>query len=213
MPDTKAGSKTKNKQAGSKKIKASKIVSSEQSEKKKTKKIKSTTVSSEQSEKKKTKKKISKSVDVNDFELKMDIIRDGLRKNYLEQKKLIADLKELQTLHKKEIKSVSNGIRKESGKLSGFNQPKAVPEDLRKLLGIKETELLSRSKVTHLLYKYFTENGMYDKKTKKEIIPNSSVRKIFGMKKTDSLNFYNMQTWLRKLYDESTEEKSESESE
>nr|AEX62947.1 putative SWIB domain-containing protein [Moumouvirus Monve] len=44
---------------------------------------------------------------------------------------------------------------------------------------------------------------MYNTKTKKEIIPNSKIRKIFGMKDDDVMNFYNLQTWLKKVYNES----------
>ena len=49
-----------------------------------------------------------------------------------------------------------------------------------------------------MLYKYFSENKMYDKKNKKQIIPNENIRKIFGMKENENINFYNVQTWLKK---------------
>src|SRR5688500_12379614 len=51
--------------------------------------------------KKITKKKIEDPVD---FEDKIDNIIQALQENYIQQKKLMYELKELKTLHKKEIK-------------------------------------------------------------------------------------------------------------
>ena len=61
---------------------------------------------------------------------------------------------------------------------------------------------MPRSKITVLMYQYFTDNNMYDTTTKKEIIPNKKIKEIFGVKKDDVINFYNLQTWLKKVYDE-----------
>ena len=142
--------------------------------------------------------------DTEDFESKLESIKQALRENYSQQKKLMNDLKELLTLHKKEIKLVSkSGNRSNSGKNSGFNKPEIVPISLRKLLKIQE-EMLPRSKVTAIMYQYFTDNKMYNTKTKKEIIPNSKIRTIFGMNQDDVVNFYNLQTWLKKVYDENS---------
>lgn len=151
----------------------------------------------------KTKVNVNNEVDNEvDFEAKIEEITQALRENYAQQKKLMNDLKELMNLHKKEVKlSAKSGTRANSGKHSGFNKPETVPEPLRKLLKI-EDEMLPRSKITNLMYQYFTTNQMYSTKTKKEIIPNDKIKKIFGMKKNDVINFYNIQTWLKKIYDE-----------
>jgi len=135
-----------------------------------------------------------------EFEKKIDNIREALKENYLQQKKLMNDLKELMSLHKRELKlSSKSGNRSNCGKHTGFNKPEPVPQVLRDLLGIEEDEL-PRSKVTRLLYQYFTDNGMYNSKTKKEIIPNNKIKKIFKMNDNDIINFYNLQTWLKKVY-------------
>lgn len=140
----------------------------------------------------------------NDFDNKIESIKEELQKNYVQQKKLMNDLKELIILHKKEIKLTTKiGNRANSGKLSGFNKPEAVPPSLKKLLKIKE-DALPRSTVTKLMYKYFTDNKMYNSKTKKEIIPNAKIKEIFNMNDDDVINFYNLQTWLKKVYNENT---------
>lgn len=114
------------------------------------------------------------------------------------------DLKELMLLHKKEIKlSTKSGNRSNSGKYTDFNKPELIPLPLKKLLKIEEN-MLPRSKITKLMYQYFTDNKMYNKKTKKEIIPNKKIKEIFGMIEDDVINFYNLQTWLKKVYRENT---------
>ena len=137
-----------------------------------------------------------------DFENKIEEIRDALKENYIQQKKLMNDLKELTTLHKKEIKlTIRSGNRSNSGKHTGFNKPEPIPPPLKKLLKV-EQDMLPRSQITKLMYQYFTDNKMYNRKTKKEIIPNEKIRQIFGMEEDDVINFYNLQTWLKKVYKE-----------
>lgn len=144
---------------------------------------------------------------ISDFEDKIEEIRDALRENYIQQKRLMGDLKDLMTLHNKEIKIITKMKKGNSGKLSGFNKPEKVPESLRDLLDLEDKEI-ARSKVTKILYKYFEDNNMYDEHTKKQIIPNKEIRQIFGMKKNDMITFYNLQTWLKKVYDEDNNSKN-----
>lgn len=142
-----------------------------------------------------------------DFENRFDKIITALKENYIEQKKLMNDMRELKSIHKKEIKlSIKSGNRSNSGKHTGFNKPEPVPSSLKKLLKIDE-DLLPRSKITSLLYKYFTDNKMYNAKTKKQIVPNDKIKKIFGMKKEDTITFFNLQTWLKKVYNENSPDK------
>lgn len=134
-----------------------------------------------------------------DFEDKIEYITEQLRENYLQQKKLMSDMKQLMLLHKKDLKSLNKLNKTNCGKNSGFNKPQPVPESLRLLLKL-DTEPISRSAVTKLLYQYFTDNKMYNTKTKKEIIPTPKIKKIFGMVDGDIINFFNLQTWLKKIY-------------
>jgi SWIB/MDM2 domain len=149
------------------------------------------------------KKKSPNSIDAvvtDNFETKLEELQKALKENYAQQKQIMANIKELGIMHKKEIKLVAkSGNRKNSGKCTGFNKPENVPDSLRNLLKIKE-EMLPRSTVTKLMYQYFTDNKMYNPKTKKEIIPNAHIREIFGMKPGEHINFHNFQTWLKKVY-------------
>lgn len=136
------------------------------------------------------------------FETKFEQIQEALCENYCQQKFLMNELKELMALHKKEIKLSSKCInRSESTKKSSFNKLEPIPLSLKNLLQIDDDHM-TRSQITKLIYQYFTHNKMYNETNKKEIIPNNKIRKIFGMSKDDVLNFYNFQTWLKKVYDD-----------
>ncbi|XWV25262.1 SWIB/MDM2 domain-containing protein [Tupanvirus deep ocean] len=149
-------------------------------------------------------KKVKNEYDEHDFDKKIEEIREALRENYAQQKKLMNDLKELMALHKKELKlSAKSGNRSNSGKHTGFNKPEPVPPPLKNLLKIEE-DMLPRSTITKLMYQYFTDNKMYNRKTKKEIVPNKKIKEIFGMNDGDVINFYNLQTWLKKVYNENS---------
>lgn len=132
-------------------------------------------------------KKLSKKINL---EKKIENVREALRENYVQQKKLMDELSRLLSLYKKEIKlSTSTNC--------DFNKPQPVPTSLKKLLKIKEN-FLPRSKITNLMHQYFTKNKMYN--SKKQIIPNQKIKEIFGMTDGDIIDFYNLQTWLKKLY-------------
>jgi chromatin remodeling complex protein RSC6 len=142
--------------------------------------------------------------DQNNFESKKkDIIKTVKEINAL-TKKVLADLKELEAVHKREMRQAGKNINKKSGKQSGFNKPVPVPVPLQKLLGLDDKPL-ARSHVTKLMYKYIKENNLYSPKTKKIIIPNKEMRMIFGIKKNNVMKFENFQIWLKKLYNEGDE--------
>lgn len=145
-------------------------------------------------------KNTKKSSNQNDYDKKIKEIRNALEDNYLQQKKLMNEMKELMKKQHQEIKLIKgSGDSKQINEYSDFNQRQNVPKSLRKLLKLDDQVMLSRSAIVNLLYQYFTKHKMYNSKNKKQIIPNDEIRKIFGMKEKDELNFYNIQTWLRKI--------------
>lgn len=122
----------------------------------------------------------------------------ALQDNYAQQKILLDELNKLRTSHNKQIcLSSDSRVRSPSLKHSDFNKPVPIPKTLRNLLNIRDDKL-PRPKITNLMYEYFTNNDMYNRTTK-EIIPDSRIKKIFGMEKGDTITFYNLQSWLRKI--------------
>jgi len=186
--------------------KSSSITSGSKSARKVTSKSSITLFEQEESQiKKRGPKKKPVKTDEANFENQLDNLIQALQENYAQQKRLMCELKDLKTLHKREIKQARNDSTssKNSGKHSGFNKPQPVPEKLRTLLEIDETDL-PRSTVTSLMYQYFRSNDMCDKK---DITPSKEIRKIFDMQDDDVMNFFNFQTWLKKLYKVPSDEK------
>ena len=116
-----------------------------------------------------------------------EIIKE-LRKIHITQKKL---LDELNNLREDKDNNESTSI---------LNSPEEVPKKIRKLLNLKKGDLVSRSKIIQLFYEYLKENELIHKKTK-DIILNDEIKNTFGMKNNDKMNFYNIQSWIRKVYD------------
>lgn len=120
-----------------------------------------------------------------------------------ELEELKAHLKECYTLQKKlanSIKDLEAKIVKKKPRIVAKPITEMVPSCLIKLLKLKKNTKLTRSDVAKLLHEYFTKNKLYNKKTK-EIKLNAELKKIFILKKSETLDFYNFQNKLRKIYD------------
>ena len=131
------------------------------------------------------------------FEKQINKIRDALQENYAQQKKLMHELDILMSQQNNKISLVKFDNRTNSGNKINFDS-EPVPLPLKKLLMI-DSEFMPRSQVVKLIYEYLTNNKLCNKKTK-EISPDEKLIKIFKMNKDDTINYYNLQSWLKKLY-------------
>ena len=126
-------------------------------------------------------------------------IRIALQENYVEQKRLVAELEALLKLEQPKTRSNSKAS---PVSCIDFATPEPVPQPLAKLLDI-DTEL-SKYQVTQKLYKYLSNQGLINNKTK-EIAASKRLRRALGMGEADILDFYNMQSWIRKAYEKSAD--------
>ncbi|CAH6420963.1 Hypothetical protein MVR_LOCUS219 [uncultured virus] len=122
-------------------------------------------------------------------------IRIALQENYVEQKRLVA---RLEGLLKLEPSPKARGTTQHTD----FSTPELVPKPLAKLLDLDANSPLSKYQVTQKLYKYLGNKGLIDNKTK-EIVVGKRLRRTLGMDDADTLDFYNMQSWIRKVYEAS----------
>ena len=120
------------------------------------------------------------------------------------QKQINQDQKLLIKQHNREIKlSRKNRRNKNSARRnvkSGFNKPTPVPEPVAKLFDIEEGTLLARTVVTKMIYQYIRDKGLQNPENKRQINPDSKIRKLFQLSKEDTLSFENFQTHMKKLY-------------
>lgn len=157
-----------------------------------------TNINKTKSQKKKV--KYINSDNKNNFENKKESILNVLKEINLLSRQVKLELKELESLHKKEIKNISKN-KKNPDKQFGINKPEPVPKPLQQLLKINDVAL-PRSHISALIYAYVKKNNLYSPETKKIIIPNKKMRDVFGMKQKDIITFTNFQTWLKKAYSE-----------
>ena len=142
-------------------------------------------------------KKVEKKEDT--YQKECDALCELLRENYAQHKKLISDLKAVEAKYCTNLKlgqKSNNGTG--SSMRTDITKVQPVPNALRKLLKMKEEEA-TKSKVIAIFHDYLTKNNMCDAKTKR-ITPNSKVRQVFGMDKGDVMDYYNLQSWINKVY-------------
>lgn len=144
-------------------------------------------------------KKVEKKEDV--YQKECDQLCELLRENYAQHKKLISDLKAVEAKYCTNLKlgqNSNNGTGTGTVMRTDITKVQPVPKSLRKLLKMKEEEA-TKSKVIAIFHDYLTKNNMCDAKTKR-ITPNSKVREVFGMDKSDVMDYYNLQSWINKVY-------------
>jgi chromatin remodeling complex protein RSC6 len=117
----------------------------------------------------------------------------------------VRDWKLLHRLNNRAIKESRKNRRSKNSSnrkqvKSGFNKPTAVPVGVASLFDIEEGTLLARTVVTKMIYQYIRDHNLQNPENKREIRPDSKIRKLFLLSKTDKLSFENFQTHMKKLY-------------
>lgn len=135
----------------------------------------------------------------------IDSMLDRLETVTNETKELKKGLIALQKIHDQQVNLV-----KQKSKTTPKNvaSQRTVPKELAKLLKIKGK--LSKIDVTHKLYGYIDENKLKDLENKKNINPNSALKKALGIKKNELLTYDNLQTFIDRVYGDSRPTSEES---
>ena len=80
---------------------------------------------------------------------------------------------------------------------SGFAKEGPVSDEMRKFLGLKKDELISRTDVTKRIHEYCKTKNLQNPSDKRQIKPDASLRKLLNMKKDDDLTFFNLQKYMK----------------
>ena len=80
---------------------------------------------------------------------------------------------------------------------SGFAKEGPVSDEMRKFLGMKKDELISRTDVTKRIHEYCKSKNLQDPADKRQIKPDASLRKLLKMNKGDDLTFFNLQKYMK----------------
>jgi hypothetical protein len=104
--------------------------------------------------------------------------------------------------HNTEVSSISKTKNKRKGTACyGINEPREVPVNIRKYLGLKDDEKLSRTQVGKFLGLKFKDEGL---KNGRETTLNKKVVSALQLPKENVgriLTLTNFQTFLKELYD------------
>ena len=80
---------------------------------------------------------------------------------------------------------------------SGFAKEGPVSDEMRKFLGMKKDELISRTDVTKRIHEYCKSKNLQNPADKRHIKADASLRKLLKMNKDDDLTFFNLQKYMK----------------
>ena len=106
----------------------------------------------------------------------------------------------------KQAQKASKKKRKAGNKEpSGFTKPAKISSELAAFLGKEEGTEMARTEVTKELQKYILSHKLQDPANRRNINPDAKLRKLLGMKKSDSLTYFNLQKWMKPHFQSSTQ--------
>ena len=79
----------------------------------------------------------------------------------------------------------------------GFAKEGPVSDEMRKFLGMKKDDLISRTDVTKRIHEYCKAKDLQNPADKRQIKPDASLRKLLRMNKDDDLTFFNLQKYMK----------------
>lgn len=85
-------------------------------------------------------------------------------------------------------------------KNNGFNREQAVSEKLRKFLGLKEGDLVSRSTVTRAINTYVTANGLKHPENGRILVLDAKLKDLLQPPDDVEITFLNLQKYLSPHY-------------
>ena len=111
---------------------------------------------------------------------------------------------QLRALEKKAVREVkaankrSKKGRKSSGTRtpSGFVKPTQISEELAAFLGKSKGTEMARTEVTKEINAYIRANKLQDPKNGRRILPDSKLRKLLKVGKSDELTYFNLQRYM-----------------
>lgn len=131
-----------------------------------------------------------------------------------EHKERKDELKRIIKLHKIELKNAENTkkVKRKKKKQTGFTRSEVVPDGIAKLIGLNKGSVMPRTEVTKEIYKVIQERDLYYTKDKRVLRADNEIMKLFSLSKnvnksTDpkdkkGFNFYNLQSYIAKCYNE-----------
>lgn len=122
-----------------------------------------------------------------------------------EQKTLITNtinkVKQLQKTCAKELKNKKKKSDPDKKRApSGFTKPIKLSDELCEFIDKPKGTEMARTEVTKLLSTYVKEHNLQLKEDKRTILPDKKLSKLLKCGKTDTVTYFNLQTWMKPHY-------------
>ena len=97
----------------------------------------------------------------------------------------------------KKLRGRKARVRDPNAPKSGFAKEGPVSDAMSKFLGLTKGELISRTDVTKRIHTYCKEKNLQNPDDKRKINPDSSLKKLLNLQKSDELTFFNLQKYMK----------------
>jgi len=111
------------------------------------------------------------------------------------------------TANSKRVKKVKVVSPSGSTRKNGFQKPTLLSDQLCAFLDKPKGHEMARVEVTKELNKYIKSHNLQNPVDKRNIVPDHKLEKLLGLKKGDTLTYFNLQTHLAPLFDKKPETK------
>lgn len=100
----------------------------------------------------------------------------------------------------KDKKKLTKKKRSKPRAPSGFAKPTYLSTGLCKFLDLPKETMLARTEVTRKVNAYIKKNGLQNPENKKEILPDSKLKKILVLEKGTPLTYFNLQKAIKQCF-------------
>ena len=137
------------------------------------------------------------------FEQRSKKILDSLSLAIQTLRTIQGEARQLQRDYAKSLREASKSkrrVKKTDGtkrKPSGFAKPTPITNQLANFLNVPEGSEMARTEVTKKLTAYIKEHNLQNPANKREINPDTNLRKLLLVPKEDKLTFFNLQKYMK----------------
>lgn len=93
-------------------------------------------------------------------------------------------------------KSTKRKKNTQSGRLSGFEKPTLISDELAVFFGKEKGSRMARTEVSKLIHQYVQQHSLQNKENRRIIHPDAKLKKLLDSK-DDQLTYFNLQRYLK----------------
>lgn len=113
--------------------------------------------------------------------------------------KISGEVRTLRTRSEREIRAAAKTSRRKRAANrapSGFTKPTKISTELATFLGKEKGTEMARTEVTREINQYIVKHNLQDPKNGRVILPDNKLRKLLGVKKDETLTYFNLQKYM-----------------